>query len=100
MLRFGNYPTALEALTGLSTATTALWIKRDDLTNPTYGGNKIRKLEKLLADAKRRGAERIVTVGAIGSHHVLATGIFARSLGMKVEAVVVPQPGAAGRLLE
>lgn len=83
----------MEALPAISTRNTSIWIKRDDLTNPTYGGNKVRKLEKLLADAKNRGAERIVTVGAVGSHHVLATGVFARSLGMKVEAVVLPQPG-------
>jgi D-cysteine desulfhydrase len=80
-------------LPALSRPNTSLWIKRDDQTNPQYGGNKVRKLERLLADAESRGAKRIVTVGAVGSHHVLATGLFARSLGISVEAVVVPQPG-------
>jgi 1-aminocyclopropane-1-carboxylate deaminase/D-cysteine desulfhydrase-like pyridoxal-dependent ACC family enzyme len=93
VLRLGTYPTPLQPLTALSTPSSSLWVKRDDLTNPTYGGNKVRKLEKLLADAKHRGAERIVTVGAVGSHHVLATGVFARAMGMKVQAVIVPQPG-------
>ncbi len=93
MLTLGTYPTALQALATLSTANTSLWIKRDDQTNANYGGNKVRKLERLLSDAQSHGAERIVTVGAVGSHHVLATGVFARALGIRVEAIVVPQPG-------
>jgi D-cysteine desulfhydrase len=51
----------------------------------------VRKLERLLADAEARRARRIVTVGAAGSHHVLATGIWARERGFEVEAVLVPQ---------
>jgi 1-aminocyclopropane-1-carboxylate deaminase/D-cysteine desulfhydrase-like pyridoxal-dependent ACC family enzyme len=94
----GTYPTPLHALEGLSRARAALWIKRDDQTNPTYGGNKVRKLEKLLTDAKARGADRIVTVGAVGSHHVLATAVFARPLGLAVEAVLVAQPRTDGVL--
>ena len=82
----------MQHLAALSRPGTSLWIKRDDLTNPVYGGNKIRKIEKLLAEAKRRGARRIVTVGAVGSNYVLATGIFALPLGVGVDAVVVPQP--------
>jgi 1-aminocyclopropane-1-carboxylate deaminase/D-cysteine desulfhydrase-like pyridoxal-dependent ACC family enzyme len=69
-----------------------LWVKRDDRTHPIYGGNKVRKLEWLLADARARGARRIVTVGAVGSHHVLATTYFGRREGFDVEAVLVPQP--------
>jgi 1-aminocyclopropane-1-carboxylate deaminase/D-cysteine desulfhydrase-like pyridoxal-dependent ACC family enzyme len=92
-LQLVTRPTPVQEVAALSTRSTSLWVKRDDLTNPMYGGNKPRKLEWLLADAKRRGADRIVTVGAVGSHHVLATGVFARSAGMSVEAVVVPQPG-------
>jgi 1-aminocyclopropane-1-carboxylate deaminase/D-cysteine desulfhydrase-like pyridoxal-dependent ACC family enzyme len=97
-LHLGSYPTPLQFLEAFSTTRTSLWVKRDDQTNLIYGGNKVRKLEKLLFDAKCRGASRIVTVGAVGSHHVLATSIFAHSLGMKVEAVVVPQPTTPGVL--
>ena len=68
-----------------------MWVKRDDQTSAVYGGNKVRKLERLLSEARQRKAERIVTVGAVGSHHVLATGVFARPLGIKVEAILVPQ---------
>lgn len=68
-----------------------LWIKRDDLTHPLYGGNKVRKLERLLGDAIAKDADTLVTTGAAGSHHVLATGLFARRRGLAVHAVLVPQ---------
>jgi 1-aminocyclopropane-1-carboxylate deaminase/D-cysteine desulfhydrase-like pyridoxal-dependent ACC family enzyme len=89
---FGRYPTPVERVAPLSTDRSELWVKRDDRTNPEYGGNKVRKLERLLADALARGARRVVTVGAAGSHHVLATAIFGRQVGLEVEAVLVPQP--------
>ena len=91
-LPLGTYPTPVERADGLSNREAELWIKRDDLTNATYGGNKVRKLEWLLADARRRGAERLVTVGTAGSHHVLATTYFGQKQGFDVEAVLVPQP--------
>jgi D-cysteine desulfhydrase len=68
-----------------------LWVKRDDLTNAAYGGNKVRKLERLLHEFRARGIRRIVTVGAAGSHHVLATTYFGGRAGLEVEAVLVPQ---------
>jgi len=91
MLEFGNYPTPVECFEQLSTAKTALWVKRDDLTHSLYGGSKVRKLGPLLADALRSGATRIVTLGALGSHHVLATGVFGKLVGLSVEAVVMPR---------
>lgn len=75
-----------------SAGASELWVKRDDRTHATYGGNKVRKLEALLADARARGAKRLVTVGAVGSHHVLATTYFGKQAGFEVEAVLVPQP--------
>src|SRR4051794_34115897 len=92
MLDFGTYPTPIVRLEQLSTASTTLWVKRDDLTNPVYGGSKLRKLEPLLEDAKRLGATKLVTMGAVGSHHVLATGVFGTRAGFSVEAVVLRQP--------
>jgi len=44
----------------------SLWIKRDDLTSPLYGGNKVRKLEFILADARRRGCREVIAVGGTG----------------------------------
>ena len=68
------------------------WIKRDDLTGLPYGGNKVRKLEFLLAEARHAGADRLITIGAIGSHHALATTIYGRAAGFGVTAVLLPQP--------
>lgn len=95
MLSFGTYPTPVQLLAQLSTPHTALWVKRDDLTNATYGGNKVRKLGRLLTEARARGKQRVVTIGPIGSHHVLATGIFAKALGLQAEAVLIAQPRTA-----
>jgi 1-aminocyclopropane-1-carboxylate deaminase/D-cysteine desulfhydrase-like pyridoxal-dependent ACC family enzyme len=83
----GVYPTRVERLDALG-----MWVKRDDLTSPIYGGNKVRKLERLIPEALARGKKRIITVGAAGSHHVLATAVFAKRAGLAVEAAVVPQP--------
>ena len=92
MLAFGSYPTPVACLEPLSTAKTTLWVKRDDLSDPVYGGSKPRKLARLLADATSRGFSRVVTVGAVGSHHVLATGVFGKRMGLSVAAVVLRQP--------
>lgn len=69
-----------------------LRVKRDDATSPLYGGNKVRKLEHLLADALARGCDAVVTFGAVGSNHALATSIHARRLGLACYAVLVDQP--------
>jgi 1-aminocyclopropane-1-carboxylate deaminase/D-cysteine desulfhydrase-like pyridoxal-dependent ACC family enzyme len=90
-VRLGTYPTPVQHVAALSRPGALLWLKRDDVTNPLYGGNKVRKLEYLIAEARARGASRLVTVGAAGSHHVLATAIFGRQAGFEVEAVLVPQ---------
>ena len=92
MALLGTYPTPVERLARWSTGASELWIKRDDLTSTTYGGNKVRKLELVLEEAKRQGKARVVTLGAVGSHHVLATGIYAQSFGLQVEAIVIGQP--------
>jgi D-cysteine desulfhydrase len=68
-----------------------LWVKHDDQTSSLYGGNKVRKLEFLLPIAARRGA-LLLTAGGIGSHHVVATAVFARHLDLELEAVLYPQP--------
>jgi 1-aminocyclopropane-1-carboxylate deaminase/D-cysteine desulfhydrase-like pyridoxal-dependent ACC family enzyme len=94
-VNLGNYPTPVQRLAAFSQGNTALWVKRDDLTHPVYGGNKVRKLEGILGEAASRGHRRIVTVGAAGSHHVLATTYFGRRAGIEVEAILVPQPQSA-----
>jgi len=69
-----------------------VWIKRDDRSSALYGGNKVRKLEFVLADAIRGGHRRVWTVGGCGSHQVLANALYARVLGLDSAAVVFPQP--------
>ncbi len=60
-----------------------VWVKRDDMTAGAEAGNKIRKLEYLLADAQQREATAVITCGAVQSNHARATAILARSLGMR-----------------
>ena len=69
-----------------------LWIKRDDVSGPLYGGNKPRKLEWLLGAAAARRRRGVITFGGIGTHHGLATAICARDAGLKSVLVLLPQP--------
>jgi len=79
---------ALAAETGLE----SLHIKRDDRTAPVYGGNKVRKLEYLFGDALHRGCDAVVTFGAVGSNHALATAIYADRLGLDCHVIMTDQP--------
>jgi D-cysteine desulfhydrase len=69
-----------------------LYLKQDNLTSSLYGGNKVRKLEFLLAEAKRANAQTVVTMGGIGSNHLLATALHAARQGLRTVGVVFPQP--------
>src|SRR5262245_38322846 len=60
-----------------------LWVKRDDMTGGAEAGNKVRKLEFLLADALQQRCDTIITCGAIQSNHARATALCAASLGMR-----------------
>src|SRR5215475_6093284 len=62
-----------------------LYMKRDDLTGSSLSGNKVRKLEFLLADAVARGADTVLTCGGAQSNHCRATAIAAAKLGMPAE---------------
>ena len=88
----GRYPTPLRRLEGVPGALHDLWLKDDGGSALPYGGNKVRKLERLLALARRSGAQRLLTVGAAGSHHVLATCVFGQRFGLPTHAVLTPQP--------
>jgi D-cysteine desulfhydrase len=91
-LPLGTYPTPVRLLEGYSTGGSELWVKDDGRANPEYGGNKIRKLELVLARARARGARRLVVMGAAGSHQILATALFGKKLGLPTAAVLFPQP--------
>jgi D-cysteine desulfhydrase family pyridoxal phosphate-dependent enzyme len=60
-----------------------LWIKRDDMTGPSFGGNKTRKLEFVIGDAKEHGCDTLVTVGAIQSNHCRQTAAAAATARMR-----------------
>lgn len=83
-------PTPLEPLPNLSKALDGheIWIKRDDCTGFALGGNKVRKLEFLMADAQGLGATSIVTAGGTQSNHVRQTAAAAARLGMKCHTVL------------
>ena len=66
----------------------ALWVKRDDLTGLAGGGNKARKLEYLVGDARARGCDVVVTGGAAQSNHVRMTAAAAQMAGMRCVAVL------------
>jgi len=88
----GRFPTRVERVRGLLPDSVELWVKREDESGGPYGGNKVRKLELLLAEARAAGAARVATVGGTGSNHVLATALYARQVGLEAEAVLFPQP--------
>lgn len=84
-----HLPTPVEALTALGFP--QLWLKNDGFTGERYGGNKLRKLAPILRHAAAKGLRRIVTLGAAGSHHVLATTLYGRTQGFEVIALLTPQ---------
>jgi len=91
-VRLCSLPTPLEALT--VPGSRALMVKRDDLTSLLYGGNKVRKLEFLLGQALVEQRTSVLTFGAYGSNHALATAVHARTLGLEPHVVLSPQaPG-------
>ncbi|MGF6191162.1 D-cysteine desulfhydrase [Serratia sp. 2723] len=65
-----------------------IYIKRDDVTPMAMGGNKLRKLEFLVADAVRQGADTLITAGAIQSNHVRQTAAVAAKLGLQCVALL------------
>ena len=76
-------PTPIQKLENISRILgTNVWIKRDDMTGIGLGGNKVRKLELLLAEAKAQGAEVVFTTGGAQSNHAMLTAACAKKLGM------------------
>jgi D-cysteine desulfhydrase family pyridoxal phosphate-dependent enzyme len=71
-----------------------IWVKRDDLTGLAFGGNKTRKLEYLLADARAQGAELLITRGARQSNHCRQTAAAAAHAGMACTLVLNGDPPA------
>lgn len=89
----GRHDTPVEELPALDGAgDVRIFLKRDDATSPLYGGNKVRKLEHILAEAELLGRRTLVTVGGSGTNHGLATALHGRRLGFTVQLALFPQP--------
>jgi len=81
-------PTPIRPLAAISDR---LFMKKDGLSGPIYGGNKIRKLEFLLGEALAEGQKSVITYGAVGSNHALATAVCCRQLGLRAISILTPQ---------
>ena len=104
-LNFAHLPTPVEAQPRLSQALGGprLLIKRDDLTGLAFGGNKTRKLEFLLAEARDQGAQTLISAGALQSNHCRQTAAAAARFGFKCILVLTgeePKQPSANLLLD
>jgi len=102
-LNLARLPTPLEPLDRLSENLSGprIWVKRDDLTGSIGSGNKIRKLEFVMAEAMRSVASVVITSGGIQSNHCRATALAAAKLGISCHLILRGQPPSAldGNLL-
>lgn len=94
-VRLGHLPTPLEPMDNLSRLLGGprLWIKRDDCTGLSTGGNKTRKLEFLLAEALQGNADVVITQGATQSNHARQTAAAAARLGMQCHVLLEDRTG-------
>lgn len=94
-LHFAHLPTPLEPMPRLSEALGGpnLWIKRDDCTGLSSGGNKTRKLEFLMADAQQKKADVIITQGATQSNHARQTTAIAAKMGLECHILLEDRTG-------
>ena len=97
-LSLGVFPTPIQRLNNISALlNTNVFVKRDDLTGLGLGGNKVRKLEYLLADAKLKGAEVVFTTGGAQSNHAMLTAAAAGKAGM-MPILILKKRGVTERL--
>jgi D-cysteine desulfhydrase len=95
-LNIAHLPTPIDELPRLSKALGGprLLVKRDDLTGLAFGGNKTRKLEFLLGEARRQRADVLVTAGALQSNHCRQTAAAAARFGFECRLVLSGEPPA------
>ena len=91
-----HLPTPLEPMERLSAELGGpeLWIKRDDCTGLSTGGNKTRKLEFLMAEAEVQGADMVMTQGATQSNHARQTAAFAAKMGLACHILLEDRTGS------
>jgi L-cysteate sulfo-lyase len=94
-IRFAHLPTPLEHLPNLTRALNGpeIWIKRDDCTGMSTGGNKTRKLEYLMAEARDQGADIVLTQGATQSNHTRQTAACAAKMGVGCHILLEDRTG-------
>ena len=92
-VELGDFPTPVERLASFERELEldGLFIKRDDLSAPGYGGGKPRKLEFLLGEAQASGAARIITWGGAGSNQAVAVAAHGARVGLPVTLLLLPQ---------
>jgi L-cysteate sulfo-lyase len=94
-VKLAHLPTPLEPMERLSAHLDGprLWIKRDDCTGLSGGGNKTRKLEFLMGDALKKGADTVITQGATQSNHARQTAAAAAKLGLACHILLEDRTG-------
>jgi L-cysteate sulfo-lyase len=94
-VQLAHLPTPLHPLTNLTRALNGpeIWMKRDDCTGLSTGGNKTRKLEFLMAEALEQGADTVVTHGAVQSNHARQTAAAAAQLGIACHLLLENRTG-------
>ncbi|MGK2932048.1 MAG: 1-aminocyclopropane-1-carboxylate deaminase/D-cysteine desulfhydrase [Solirubrobacterales bacterium] len=92
-IRLGAAPTPLRPLPGLIEGPAEVWLKDESgFGDGGWGGNKVRKLEWLIPEAKRRGKTTLLTVGGIGTNWGLACALYGQEHGLKTILALVDQP--------
>ena len=92
-IRLGAAPTPLRPLPGLTDGPAEVWLKDESgFGDGGWGGNKVRKLEWLIPEAKRRGKTTLLTVGGIGTNWGLACCLYGQEHGLKTILALVDQP--------
>ncbi|MBS59693.1 MAG: D-cysteine desulfhydrase [Anaerolineaceae bacterium] len=94
-LRYGHLPTPIELLKNLTAHLKGpnIWIKRDDCTGMSTGGNKTRKLEFLMAEAQAQNADIVLTIGATQSNHARQTVAFSARMGINSHILLEDRTG-------
>jgi D-cysteine desulfhydrase len=92
-VKLGTLPTPVQRMERLGERLDHpnLWVKRDDLSSDTMGGNKVRVMEYLLAKMQAQGKKVAISPGALGSNQILASAIYGNQLGLKIVGVFFKQ---------
>lgn len=99
--RLANLPTPLQPLHKITERFSRpyggpnIWVKRDDLTESAMSGNKLRKLEFIIAEAKAQGCNTLITCGGEQSNHCRATALAAARTGLKSHLILRQSAGGA-----